>query len=308
MKGNMARSLAEQVVLITGASAGIGAALATVLADRYSGIRLILTARRQEQLEAVAAVCRRRGAEVQVVPADMSQPEQMEKLVKTALHTFGQINVLVNNAGYGQMGPIELIPDELAQRQFQVNVLSPLALIRQVIPRMREQGGGRIINVSSLGGRIAFPIGGLYSASKFALEGLSDALRRELAPFNISVSVVEPGPVRTEFVEVAKQEAESAIVESEQSPYQAALEKWQHLDKQVDRQAWTSEQVADVILKAMTARHPKPRYMAATGGTILVALMGLLPTAIVDRFWQRFYGIDRVAQDWQQRQRMQHKL
>lgn len=152
--------LAEQVILITGASAGIGAALAQRLATEFLGIRLVLAARNQEKLEAVAMSCQKVGADVLVVPTDLAEVEQVQALAKKALFHFGRVDALVNNAGYGQMGPIELIAPEDAQRQFAVNFHAPLVLSQALIPTMRDQGGGRIINISSLGGRLAFPAGG----------------------------------------------------------------------------------------------------------------------------------------------------
>ena len=294
--------LAGQVVLITGASAGIGAGLAKVLANRYIGIRLVLAARNVEKLAHVAEQCSKAGADVLTVPTDMAQVEQVQALAKTALDRFGRVDILVNNAGYGQMGPIELIPPAATQRQMQVNVLGAIALIQSLIPAMRDQGGGRIINISSLAGKIAFPFGGLYSASKFALEAVSDALRRELAPFNIRVSVIEPGPVSTEFFDVVDQEVNRTIKDPEHSPYRIAFKKLEDLEKQTSGRAWTSEQVAAVILRAMTAQNPRPRYVAATSGDLLLFMMTkVLPTSLVDKFWQRFYGIDLVAKDWQSR-------
>lgn len=294
-------SLSEQVVLITGASAGIGAALAKLLAERFMGIRLVLAARSVEKLETVATLCRKAGAEVLAVPTDLEKIEQVEALAQAAIAQFGRVDALVNNAGYGQMGPVELIPAVAAQRQFQINLLGPLALIRALVPMMRDSGGGRIINISSLGGRLAFPFGGLYSASKFALEGLSDALRMELAPFNIKVSVIEPGPVSTDFFVVAAQAVEETVATPENTPYRAAFEKLKGLEKQTSSQAWTSERVAEVIVQALRDQHPRPRYMAATGGNFLLFIMTkVLPTTVVDAFWQRFYGINLVAKDWQQ--------
>ncbi len=296
--------LAEQVVLITGASAGIGAGLAQVLAQRYPGIGLVLAARSVEKLTRIAEQCSKAGAEVIAVPTDLTQIEQVQALAKTALDRFGRVDILVNNAGYGQMGPIELIPPDAVQRQMQVNVLGAIALIQALIPAMRDQGGGKIINVSSLAGKIAFPFGGLYSASKFALEAVSDSLRRELAPFNIRVSVIEPGPVSTEFFEVVDREVERTIADPDHSPYRVAFKKLEDLEALTSRRAWTSEQVAIVILKAMTARHPRPRYVAATSGDFLLFMMTkVLPTRLVDQFWQRFYGIDLVAKDWQSRKK-----
>ena len=300
----MPHSLAEQVVLITGASTGIGAALAIVLAQRFQGIRLVISARSKEKLEVVANQCQQAGAKVLIVPTDIQQTDQVVALAERAVQHFGRVDALVNNAGYGQMGPLELIPAAAAQRQFEVNVLGPLALIRALIPAMRDQGGGRIITISSIGGRMAFPFGGLYSASKFALEGLSDALRMELEPFNIQVSVVEPGAVRTEFFGVANQAVVETIANPSETPYRAAFENLERLDRLVDQRAWTSEQVAEVIIRALTDRSPKPRYVAAVGGNLMIDLMTkLIPTRALDDFWQRFYGINKVAQDWQQRQK-----
>lgn len=296
--------LSEQAILITGASTGIGAALAQLLATQSLGIRLVLAARNQEKLEEVATYCRKAGADVLVVPTDISQVEQAKALASKTIDHFGRVDALVNNAGYGQMGPVELIPFEAVQRQFQVNLLGPLALIQALIPVMREQGGGRIINISSLGGRLAFPFGGLYSSSKFALEGISDALRMELAPFNIKVSVIEPGPVSTEFFAVAAQRVEQAISTPQDTPYRAAFERLEGLEERTSSRAWTSERVAKVVVRSLTDRRPRPRYVAATGGDILLFLMNkVLPTRAVDVFWQRFYGIDKVAKDWQSRQK-----
>jgi short-subunit dehydrogenase len=300
--GEFAKSarLAEQVILITGASAGIGAALAKALAEQFPGIRLVLAARTVEKLAAIATDCTQAGANVLVVPTDLAQVEQAQALAQKALSHFGRVDALVNNAGYGQMGALELMPPAACQRQFSVNLLGPLALTQALIPSMRDQGGGRIVNISSLGGRTAFPLGGLYSASKFALESISDVLRMELAPFNIQVSVVEPGPVSTEFFAVVKQEMAGAIAATTTNPYHAALQKLDSLEQQTAATAWSAARVATVIIQALTAKSPRPRYVAATGGKFLLFfLTKLLPTRWVDRFWQQFYGINLVARDWQ---------
>lgn len=295
-----APTLSDRVILITGASTGIGAALAEVLAAKALGIRLVLAARSQDKLEQVATTCSKAGAEVLVVPTDISDVEQVKALASQAIERFGRVDSLVNNAGYGQMGPVELVPSEAVQRQFQVNVIGPLALIQALIPGMREQGGGRIVNVSSLGGRLAFPFGGLYSGSKFALEGLSDALRMELDAFNIKVSVVEPGPVTTDFFDVADRMVEQNITNPQASPYRAAFEKLKSLQQQTSSRAWTSERVAEVIVRVLTDKNPRPRYVAATGGDFLLFMMRkVLPTGAVDTFWKKFYGLDKVAADWQ---------
>jgi NAD(P)-dependent dehydrogenase (short-subunit alcohol dehydrogenase family) len=294
--------LSSQVVLITGASSGIGAAVARVLAQQYLGIRLVLAARNPEKLEAVATDCSKAGADVLVVPTDLSETASVEALASKAIEKYGRVDALVNNAGYGQMGPIELVPAEAVQRQFEVNIFGMLALIRALIPVMRDNGGGRLVNISSIGGRVAFPFGGLYSASKFALEAISDTLRMELEPFNIKVSIIEPGPVSTEFFDVAATGVKEAIASSEKTPYRAAFEQLKQLENRTSSRAWTAERVAGVIVRSLTDKKPRPRYIAATGGEILIFLMTkILPTKVVDRFWQRFYGIDLIAKDWQSR-------
>ncbi len=291
-----AHNLTQVVVLITGASTGIGAALAKQLAQRYPGIRLVLAARSQDKLNAVATACQAANAQTLVVPTDLAQVEQAQALAEKALHYFGQIDILVNNAGYGQMGPLELLSPELCQRQFAVNVIGPLALTQKVIPGMRDRGGGRIINISSIGGRTAFPFGGLYSGSKFALEAMSDALRMELEPFNIKVSLIEPGAVHNEFLEVVKHEIEAAIPNPETTPYQPAFATFAELDQRTKATAWNSDQVAEVIIQVLNTPNPRPRYVAATAGGFLVFLLTkVLPTKAVDRFWQRFYGIHLIA-------------
>lgn len=294
--------IAEQVILITGASAGIGAALARRLASQFLGIRLVLAARNQEKLEAVATDCHKVGADVLVVPTDMGEVEQVKALAQKALDRFGRVDAVVNNAGYAQMGPVEFISPDDAKQQFAVNFHGPLVLSQALIPTMRDQGGGRIINVSSLGGRVPFPAGGMYSPSKFALEALSDVMRMELGVFNIKVSVIEPGPVTTEFFSVAGDKVDLNVPEWGRTLYRAAIQGIKDIDQQTARLVWTSQRVAKVIIRALTARHPRPRYVAATGGRMLLFLMTkLLPTSLVDLFWKRFYKIDQVEKDWQNR-------
>ncbi len=293
--------ISEQVVLITGASAGIGEALAKSLAVKFSGIRLVLAARRQEKLEQVASDCRQMGAQVLVIGTDMAEIEQVKALAQGAIKHFGRVDSLVNNAGYGQMGPIELVSPEAAKQQFAVNFHAPLLLAQALIPVMRQQGGGRIVNISSVAGRMAFPTGGLYSCSKFALEALSDVLRMELKGFNIQVSVVEPGPVITEFFQVARQQVQQTIPHLEETLYQPVFAKIEAIDRQIQLMGWTPEKIAQVIVRSLTDRYPRPRYLAATGGSIFVPLMTkVMPTWFTDAFWKRFYGIDQVEKAWQE--------
>ena len=291
--------LSEQIILITGASNGIGAALAQVLAVEFLGIRLVLAARNQTKLEEVADRCRKAGAEILVVPTDLVKEEQVKVLAQRAVEHFGRVDVLVNNAGYGQMGPIELIPPTAAKEQLAVNFHAPLVLTQALIPVMRSQGSGRIVNISSLGGRIPFPAGGIYSCSKFALEALSDVLRMELKGFNIKVTVVEPGPVVTDFFRVAWEKVQETIPNYADTPYAPVFDNIEAIDKQLDLLGWSAEKTAKVIVRAIAVRNPRPRYIAATGGNMLVLMMTkILPTWARDVFWKRFYGIDKVEKNW----------
>ncbi len=288
-------TLSKQVVLITGASSGIGSALAKVLAVQYSGIRLVLAARNRVKLERVATSCREHQAEVIVIPTDLAEIQQVKSLAQQAITHYGRVDILVNNAGYGQMGPVELISPTAAAAQMAVNFHAPLILTQELIPTMRSQGGGKIINVSSLGGRIPFPTAGMYSCSKFALEALSDVLRMELKAFKIKVSVIEPGPVITDFFRVAWQKVQETIPDYERTPYAPVFKNIEAVDRQLDLLGWSAEKTARAIAKVMAKSNPKPRYILATGGNTLIFLMNkVFPTWVRDEFWQRFYGIDKI--------------
>ena len=290
------KSLNTQVILITGASRGIGAALAEVLASNYSGVRLVLASRNQSLLEVVATKCRQHGAEVLVVPTDLSQVEQVQVLAEKAIKYYGRVDILINNAGYGQMGPVELIPPAAAQEQFAVNFHAPLILSQALMPKMRSQGGGKIINVSSLGGRVPFPTAGMYSCSKFALEALSDVMRMELKTFKIQVSVIEPGPVVTDFFGVAWQKVQETIPDYKHTPYAPVFKNIEALNQQLDLLGWSAEKSAIAIAKIIAKSRLKPRYVLATGGKTMIFIMNnILPTWAKDEFWKRFYGIHKIT-------------
>jgi Short-chain dehydrogenases of various substrate specificities len=284
-------SLANQVVLITGASAGIGEAVALEAAKR--GARLVLAARREGLLRNVKDLVESRGAEALVVPTDMADTAQVEALAQKALDHFGRVDILVNNAGYGQMGPVEEVDVAAMRRQFEVNVFGLHALTRALLPQMRERGSGRILNLSSVAGQMSMPFSGVYSATKFAVEALSDALRVEVAPFGIKVIVIEPGPVATEFGRVA--EETFAAVVNPNGPYKAILDKAAELASSFHKMAWPVEKVVEPILRAMTDPHPSDRYTAFTGGKLALGLMRLLPAALADQMWRRVYGLDALG-------------
>ncbi len=278
--------IAGQVIIITGASLGIGAATAKLLAAQ--GAKLVLAARSVDKLEQLAAALE---TDSLVVPTDMTQGTDLEHLVAKTLERYGRIDGLVNNAGYGQYGPLEMLTEEAIRRQFEVNVIGLLLLTQRVIPTMRAQGRGRIVNISSLSGLVALPFSGLYHASKFALEGLSDSLRMELAPFGIQVALVEPGPVKTEFFEVARDQSMPYL----EGPYKEASLKTQTQMDSFTRDAWTPERVAPFILKALTDKNPLDRYQAFSGGSFLANALKLTPKPITDGIFRNLFGLDRLT-------------
>lgn len=189
--------MGEQTVLITGASSGIGVATARWLARQ--GMRVVLTARRRDRLEALAQEIRAQGGAALVIPADLASFSDRQALVRQVEEAWGPVEVLINNAGFGYYGTVAQTPWEVIERMFQVNILAMIHLVQLVLPGMRRLGRGHIINVASVAGHISTPPLTVYSATKFAVVGFSEGLRRELEPHGIHVTVISPGPVRTEF-------------------------------------------------------------------------------------------------------------
>ena len=286
----------KQVILITGASSGIGATLAKLLARTCSGICLVLAARRVEKLEFVATQCRKDGANVLVVPTDMTKTEEVKALASKALEHFKKVDVLVNNAGYGQLGPVELTSVKDIRNQLEVNLVSVLTLTKAIIPSMRDHGGGRIINISSVAGKIAFPFNGIYNASKFALEGVSDSLRIEVAPFNIYVSLIEPGAIKTEFFGLARQQIEQTLKRFPNNPYQKIMPKFNEVAKFYKKQAYLSDRVAEIIVRSINENKPKPRYIVAKNGRLLLFLLTIIPTCWLDRLQTKMYNLNLLKQ------------
>ncbi len=283
--------LQDKVVLVTGASAGIGEAIAMEAARQKA--KVVLAARREGVLQTIARLVESKGGKALVVPTDMSQSEQVANLAETVLSTWGQVDVLVNNAGYGQMGPIELVDDGAVRRQFDVNVFGVLDLTRRLIPAMRARKSGRIINISSVAGKVSLPFMGIYNASKHALEAISDSLRLELAPFGIKVVVIEPGPVATDFFYAAETATQAVLVGKADNPYQTSLESMGET-LSGGAIAWTAERIASVVLTAMTTNQPRDRYVAASGGALGLGLLQAMPTAWSDKFLSGMFKLDQL--------------
>ncbi|MBD0259638.1 MAG: SDR family NAD(P)-dependent oxidoreductase, partial [Cytophagales bacterium] len=199
------------------------------------------------------------------------------------------VDVLVNNAGYGAYGAVEDVPLAEARQQFEVNLFGLAQLIREVLPAMREQQAGRIINVGSIGGKVWSFLGSWYQATKFALEGFSDCLRNELRPFGISVVLVQPGAIKTEWAAIAVEHLRRV---SASGPYREMAEKAARFYLDTDaRRGAHPRVVARAILKAVTDPRPKARYVAPAAARTALFLRWLLPDAAFDRLWGRFFGI-----------------
>jgi short-subunit dehydrogenase len=192
----------------------------------------------------------------------------------------GKIDILINNAGYGSYGALEDVPMAEAKYQFEVNVFGLARLIQLVIPAMRRQHAGKIINISSIGGRIGEPHGAWYHATKFAVEGLSDSLRMELAQFGIDVIVIQPGAIQTEWNKIARQ---NLLKVSGNTVYHDLAQKHARMLENADKRGSQPMVIAKVIQKAIDARHPQTRYAAGAGAKAVLFLRKILSDTAFDK-------------------------
>lgn len=264
--------MSTRTVLITGCSSGIGRAAAYAFLENEW--RVYATARNPADIQTLGEA----GCDIGTI--DVRSTEDVERVVDRVIDEAGRIDALVNNAGYGQHGPIEDINDELFEKQFDVNVFGPHRLVRAVLPHMRERCDGTIINVSSVAGRLAAPGMGVYSASKHAIEGYSDSLRRELEPFDIDVSVVQPGPVETSFRDRVDDEL-GRLDRTDAYEDLYAFQEDASLFGGDSPVASHPGEVADVILEAASSTDPQPRYVVGTAAQLLV-YASYLPDPIAD--------------------------
>jgi NAD(P)-dependent dehydrogenase (short-subunit alcohol dehydrogenase family) len=271
-------------VLVTGCSRGIGRA--TVLRLVAGGRPTYATARRVESLDELAA------AGARTLALDVTDESSMQAAVRRVQDEAGPVGALVNNAGYGEYGPVEEVPLEAVRRQFETNVFGLLRLTQLVLPGMRARGSGRIVNVSSMGGRMTLPGGGAYHASKYAVEALTDALRFETRGFGVGVSLVEPGPVHTPFAE----EATAGPVRD--GPYAAFLSgvaerNAASYDQRSARGTSSADDVAKVIVTAVESTRPRARYLVGPVSRFMVWSHQALPTRTWDAMLRRAYPTPR---------------
>jgi NAD(P)-dependent dehydrogenase (short-subunit alcohol dehydrogenase family) len=262
----------SKAVLITGCSSGIGYATAELLADR--GWNVYATARNPD----VVSVLEAKGAKL--LPLDVTDEESMTNAVQTVTQQEGAVGILINNAGYSQNGAVESVPMDKVRSQFETNVFGLIRMCQLVLPGMRAQKWGKIVNLSSMGGRLTFPGGGLYHASKYAVEALSDAMRYEVASFGVDVILIEPGLITTNFeatsVKGVPQEGPYAefnrdVAKATENAYKGPLSKL----------GGGPEAVAKTIMGALEAKRPKARYPVTPSARLMIGQRRLTP----DRVW-----------------------
>ena len=269
----------KKIALVTGASAGIGRETALELSKR--GFVVYAAARRTEKMQDLAA----KG--IHSIALDVTNDDSMVNCVSEIIKKEGRIDVLVNNAGYGSYGAIEDVPMEEARRQIEVNVFGLARMTQLVLPCMRKNNYGKVVNISSMGGKIWTSFGGWYHAAKFAVEGFSDCLRLEVAPFGIDVIVVEPGGIKTEWGIIAAQNLKAA---SEKGAYsEAASKAAEGMIKNYSGDMLSKpELIAKTIGKAVTVRKPKTRYLVGFMAKPMVFIKNVFGDRAYDRILKMF--------------------
>ena len=274
----------SKTALVTGASSGIGEETARTL--HKLGYTVYAAARRTDRLEQLTPIG------IHALAMDVTDDESMTSGIEKIIAETGRIDVLVNNAGYGSFGAIEDVSIDEARRQFEVNVFGLARLTQLVLPHMRAQRSGTIINISSIGGRFTTLLGGWYHASKHAVEALSDALRMETAPFGIDVAVIEPGLIRTEWSGIAAKHLEETADGSAYASQIKAVANSMRSESTNKRQSPPSV-IADTVEKIVTARKPRTRYVVGFAAKPLVTLRHILPDRAFDRLISAGQGARR---------------
>ena len=268
----------SKTVLITGASSGIGAATAQRL--QGLGWQVYAAARRLDRMKPLEA------AGARLLSLDLTDDASIVAAMATIEREAGRLDALVNNAGYGSYGAVEDVPLAEARRQVEVNLFGLARLIQLALPIMRRQRSGRIVNISSIGGKMHEPLGAWYHATKFAVEGLSDCLRMEVEPFGIDVVVIEPGGIRTEWTDIAQA---SLLEASGKTAYREQAERHARLFGAMETSRLPSEPgvVAAAIVRSLTVARPKTRYAVGGGAKPILLLRRLLSDRMFDRFMRR---------------------
>ena len=262
----------KKVVLITGASSGIGKETAKLLVQQ--GYIVYGAARRLEKMQEL------KQAGIHLLEMDVTNEASVSEGIRGIMEAEHRIDVLVNNAGYGSYGAVEDLPISEAKYQFDVNLFGLARLIQLALPQMRARKSGRIINISSMGGKFGEPHGAWYHATKYAVEGFSDCLRMELKQFGIDVVVIQPGAIKTEWDVVA---GENLAKVSGHTAYKELVSKHVRLLGRVYRRGSAPMVIARVIVKAIRSKNPKTRYTAGAGAKPILFLRKILPDKLFDR-------------------------
>ena len=272
------RPLNQQTILITGASSGIGEAAVRRLVR--AGARVALTARRAERLTALCAEIDPSGQQTLALAGDVAVEADRRRWVDATVQRFGRIDALVNNAGYGQRGPIEQVPLETIRRNFETNVFGLLGLTQLVAPLLRAQGEGRIVNIGSVAGRVARPMSSVYDATKHAIDAFTDGLRGELKPFGVEVVLIRPGFILSEFM--ASADRVSVEVIENPGAYAPYVESFRGGARKLHRIAGRPDDIVRVIERALAAQHPKTHYAAPQHAKLILFLKWILPVRVLD--------------------------
>lgn len=258
----------NNTIFITGASTGLGKATAQLFQSK--GWNVIATMRNPASETELSQL-----ANVLVLPLDVTAPLSIEHAVAEGIRRFGRIDVLVNNAGYGAYGPLESFTREQVLRQFNTNVIGLLDVTRALLPHFRENKGGTIINISSIGGKVTFPLGALYHGTKFAVEGISESLQYEVAQFGGKVKVVEPGAIATDFASRSLDFSNDEALEA----YQPLVQKVMNAFPSLYQQASGAAQIAAVVYEAATDGSDQLRYTAGEDAAAIIAMRRRLDDA-----------------------------
>jgi short-subunit dehydrogenase len=264
----------KKVIMVTGASSGMGKDFALELVKK--GHLVYGLARRVKKMEDIVQ------AGGKAIAMDITDESQVQHAVDQVMHEQGNVDVLINNAGFAVYGPVEEVPIDQARRQFEVNIFGLASLTQKIIPGMRAQHSGTIINISSMGGKMYTPMGAWYHATKHALEGWSDCLRLELKPFGIDVVIIEPGGIATEFGDVFQDNLQGDI---EHGPYAGALQKIITSTKNMNEKGQFSPPsvITNLIVKAVHSKKPKTRYVAGAYAKPLMFMRKYLGDRVFDK-------------------------
>jgi short-subunit dehydrogenase len=282
-------SLTRRAAIVTGASSGIGEATARRLAE--NGFDVALIARRKDRLEILALEIAEAGGRAIPIAADLADEQATARAAREALDGLGRIDLLVNNAGYSPARAVEQITRQELRHLFDVNLFSALQLIGAVTPQMRSQGSGLIINIGSVAGLIPAPLAIPYATTKIGMHAATDALRLELAPFGIKLSLVIPGFVDTAVFENAREESQH-LRDDATNPYLKLMFDLDELAKKNLKNALSPDDVAILILRVANARRPKERYYAPFSVRVQHRLLSLLPARLLDAILLRVYKLE----------------